>query len=82
MKILLSNDDGIFARGIEVLALTLIGKGHDVYIVAPDEDASGTGHGLTINKPLRYRKYKINGGECCEKTICNSSVCATFGLPK
>ena len=60
MKILLSNDDGIFARGIEVLALTLIGRGHDVYIVAPDEDASGTGHGLTINKPLRYRRYMIN----------------------
>ena len=61
MKILLSNDDGIFARGIEILAMTLIERGHDVYVVAPDEDASGTGHGLTINKPLRYRKYNING---------------------
>ena len=55
MKILLSNDDGIFAKGIETLAMVLIERGHDVYVVAPDEDASGTGHGLTINKPLRYR---------------------------
>ena len=61
MKILLSNDDGIFAKGIETLAMVLIERGHDVYVVAPDEDASGTGHGLTINKPLRYRKYNING---------------------
>ena len=61
MKILLSNDDGIFAKGIETLAITLIANGHDVYIVAPDENSSGTGHGLSINKPLRYKKYKRNG---------------------
>lgn len=61
MKILLSNDDGIFAKGIETLALTLIERGHDVYVVAPDENSSGTGHGLTLNKPLRYRKYNLNG---------------------
>lgn len=61
MKILLSNDDGIFAKGIEALASTLIEKGHDVYVVAPDENSSGTGHGLTLDKPLRYRKYNLNG---------------------
>ena len=45
MKILLSNDDGIFAKGIETLAMVLIERGHDVYVVAPDEDAMAGGQG-------------------------------------
>lgn len=53
MKLLLSNDDGIFALGIRSLANTLAQAGHDVTVVCPDRERSATGHGLTLHDPIR-----------------------------
>jgi 5'-nucleotidase len=53
MKLLVGNDDGIFAPGIRALANTLALAGHQVIVVCPDRERSATGHGLTIHKPLR-----------------------------
>ncbi len=53
MKILISNDDGIFALGIRSLANGLAEVGHDVTVVCPDHERSATGHGLTIHQPIR-----------------------------
>ncbi|HEY9827837.1 MAG TPA: 5'/3'-nucleotidase SurE, partial [Stenomitos sp.] len=53
MNILVGNDDGIFAPGIRTLANTLAAAGHCVTVVCPDRERSATGHGLTIDKPLR-----------------------------
>ncbi|WP_346290681.1 5'/3'-nucleotidase SurE [Sphaerothrix gracilis] len=53
MKILVSNDDGIFALGIRTLANTLAAAGHEVTVVCPDRERSATGHGLTLHKPIR-----------------------------
>lgn len=53
MKILVSNDDGIFALGIRTLANTLAAAGHEVKVVCPDRERSATGHGLTLHKPIR-----------------------------
>lgn len=53
MKLLLSNDDGIFAPGIRALADTLAAAGHQVTVVCPDRERSATGHGLTLHKPIR-----------------------------
>lgn len=53
MKILVSNDDGIFALGIRTLANTLATAGHQVTVVCPDRERSATGHGLTMHKPIR-----------------------------
>lgn len=52
MKILCTNDDGIFARGIDlnIEVCTAVG---DVYIVAPDREQSGASHSLTLHRPLR-----------------------------
>lgn len=65
MNILLSNDDGVFAYGLEVLYkhLSRIGK---VWVVAPLEERSTTGHALTIHKPLRVTRldngfYGVSG---------------------
>lgn len=52
MRILVSNDDGIHARGIQTLAATLATK-HSVTVVAPDRERSAMGHALTLHKPLR-----------------------------
>ena len=53
MKLLLSNDDGIFAPGIKALANGLADAGHETIVVCPDRERSATGHGLTLHKPIR-----------------------------
>ena len=53
MRLLVSNDDGIFAPGLRALADTLAQAGHEVTVVAPDRERSATGHGLTLHKPIR-----------------------------
>lgn len=58
MRILVTNDDGIYAEGIYRLALALSSIG-DVLIVAPDRQRSATGHAITVHKPLRAEKVKF-----------------------
>jgi 5'-nucleotidase len=53
MKLLVSNDDGVFALGIRALANTLAEAGHEVTVVCPDRERSATGHGLTLHQPIR-----------------------------
>lgn len=52
MRILLSNDDGVHAIGLRVIFEELKKLGN-VWVVAPLEEKSTTGHSLTIHKPLR-----------------------------
>ena len=65
MRILLSNDDGVHAVGLKVLQRELKKLG-DVWVVAPLEEKSTTGHSLTLHKPLRLiemgdRFFGVNG---------------------
>lgn len=59
MRILLSNDDGVYATGINVLAQTLA-KISEIDIVAPDRNRSGASNSLTLNAPLRIRRLDSN----------------------
>ncbi|MEO7218610.1 MAG: 5'/3'-nucleotidase SurE [Gemmatimonadaceae bacterium] len=52
MNILCSNDDGIFAAGLDVLVRAASQLG-DVTVVAPDREQSATSHSLTMHRPLR-----------------------------
>lgn len=54
MKILISNDDGFFAPGINAL-IDVLGKEHDLYIVAPQDQQSAKSHALTLNNPIRVK---------------------------
>ena len=56
MRILLSNDDGIHAPGLASLVKALEGVG-EVFVVAPLEEKSTTGHSLTLAGPLRVKKF-------------------------
>lgn len=60
MKILLCNDDGIHAPGIDALHKALTGIG-DLHIVAPDTERSATGHAITIFDPIRTTSVEKNG---------------------
>jgi 5'-nucleotidase len=65
MRILISNDDGYFAPGIEALAAT-ISEIAEIVVVAPAQDYSGASNSLTLDRPLNLRKasngyYFVNG---------------------
>lgn len=59
MKILVTNDDGINAPGIAVLAEALAELG-EVVVVAPDRERSAVGHALTLHHPLRATRLAPN----------------------
>lgn len=54
-RILLTNDDGIHAEGIDELEKSLREIG-DVFVVAPASEMSGASHSLTLARPLRIRQ--------------------------
>jgi 5'-nucleotidase len=66
MRILLTNDDGIEAPGLDVLEKIATDLTDDVWIVAPEHDNSGASHSLTLAEPLRMReigkrRYAVKG---------------------
>lgn len=58
MRILVSNDDGIYSPGIAALAEVAAEFG-TVRVVAPDVERSSAGHAITASRPLSYRPTKI-----------------------
>lgn len=56
MRILVTNDDGINAPGLAVLADIARALSTDVWVVAPETNQSGTSHSLTLHTPLRVRE--------------------------
>jgi 5'-nucleotidase len=65
MRILLSNDDGILAKGLGVLERACEPLG-ELYVVAPDREQSATSHSLTLHHPLRpvrlgERRWQVDG---------------------
>ena len=65
MRILLSNDDGYFSPGINMLAEHLSSLA-EIVVVAPERDRSGASNSLTLDRPLTIRKtqngfYYVNG---------------------
>jgi 5'-nucleotidase len=56
MRILVTNDDGIHAQGLEACEEIARILSDDVWVVAPETDQSGVSHSLSLNDPLRLRK--------------------------
>ena len=76
-RILVTNDDGIHAPGLQV-AFKESQKLGEAVIIAPEHDNSAASHSLTMNRPLRVRKsgeniYTING---------TPTACVTIGIGK
>lgn len=66
MRVLVSNDDGVDAPGIQALAAGLRAAGHEVLVVAPDRDRSGASNSLTLDAPIRVVQldqatWKVHG---------------------
>lgn len=82
MKLLISNDDGIFSLGIRTLANTLAEAGHDISVVCPDRERSATGHGLTLHDPIRAEVVESVFHPAVKAWACSGtpSDCVKLGL--
>ncbi|ADG17952.1 5'/3'-nucleotidase SurE [Paraburkholderia atlantica] len=70
-RVLLTNDDGIDAPGLAVLEAVAGELAHEVWVVAPEHDQSGTSHSISLHSPLRVsrqgeRRFGVTGtpGDC------------------
>jgi 5'-nucleotidase len=60
LRILVTNDDGIHAEGLDVCEEIAKALSDDVWVVAPEHDQSGVAHSLSLNDPLRLRQVADN----------------------
>ena len=56
MRILVTNDDGIYAPGLEIAEEIARQISDDVWVIAPETDQSGVAHALTLSDPIRVRE--------------------------
>ncbi len=59
MEILITNDDGIYAEGLDILVEAAMQIGN-VCVVVPEAENSACSHSITLNHPLRIRKIQPN----------------------
>ena len=78
MRILVANDDGVYARGLTILANALKTIA-DIDVVAPDRNRSGASNSLTLSNPLRYQQIE-NGFYSVEGTPTDCVHLALTGL--
>src|SRR3954462_13646709 len=81
MRILITNDDGVYSPGIAALAQVASRFG-EVRIVAPDVEMSSASHSITASRPVTYKRttlpapgleaYRVNG---------TPGACAMTGRP-
>ncbi|MCQ2735653.1 MAG: 5'/3'-nucleotidase SurE [bacterium] len=81
MKILITNDDGIGAEGIRVLAdeLSKIGE---VTVVAPDGNRSAVGHGVSFFTPLRIWGHDKENWHSCSGTPADCIIAGLYHIMK
>jgi 5'-nucleotidase len=66
VRVLLSNDDGVHAPGLEALAAAFGAQGDEVWVVAPDREQSASSHAISLHRPLRMhelgpRRFSVDG---------------------
>jgi 5'-nucleotidase len=79
MRILISNDDGIFSPGLTALAEVAAQFG-EVVIFAPDFEQSAVGHAITITRPLQYHRVKMMKGFEAYRVNGTPADCVAMGL--
>jgi len=79
MRFLLTNDDGIYARGLTALYREL-SKDAECIIVAPEIEQSAVGHAITISRPLMVRKARKNGSFLGYAVAGTPADCVKIGI--
>ena len=80
MKILISNDDGIFAPGIAALVKAFSDAGHEVLVCAPDSQRSAASHSLSIGRPLTVKEVDFPGAAKAYAIGGTPADCVKLGL--
>ena len=80
MKILISNDDGVFAPGIAALVLAFARAGHEVLVCAPDSQRSAASHGLTIGRAIPVKETALPGAARAYAIGGTPADCVKLGL--
>ncbi|HNQ65619.1 MAG TPA: 5'/3'-nucleotidase SurE [Smithella sp.] len=79
MRFLLTNDDGIYAKGLSALYKEL-SKEADCLIVAPETEQSAVGHAITISRPLMVRRATKNN-QFLGYAVCGTPAdCVKLGI--
>lgn len=80
MRILLTNDDGIYSDGIQALRKRLEDE-HEIFLFAPDRERSATGHAITLHHPLRAKEMSFDDGKAkCWAIDGTPSDCVKLGI--
>ncbi len=79
MKILITNDDGINARGIIALAKE-ISKKHEIIVVSPREQKSASSHSISIHNPIKIREEKLDENFKAYSLVGTPADCTQAGL--
>jgi len=79
MRFLLTNDDGIYARGLAALVQEL-SKDAECLVVAPEIEQSAVGHAITIARPLMVRKARKNGNFIGYAVAGTPADCVKIGI--
>ncbi len=78
-RFLLTNDDGIYARGLRALYQEL-SRDAECLIVAPETEQSAVGHAITLSRPLMVRKARKNGAFLGYSVLGTPADCVKIGL--
>lgn len=62
MRVLVTNDDGVFADGLRALVRE-VSRVAEVLVIAPERQQSATGHAITLHKPLRLEPVEVEGAD-------------------
>jgi len=79
MRILVTNDDGIYSPGIAALAKAA-GAFGEVCVVAPDVERSSAGHAITASLPLTYRRTPVPEGVEAYRVNGTPADCVALGI--
>ena len=79
MRILITNDDGVFAEGLLALKQALDAVA-DVTVLAPEGPRSACGHSITLHKPLRLSEVALSDGSEAWTSNGTPSDCVTLAL--
>ncbi len=81
MNILISNDDGVQARGLQELARALHqDAGASIYVCAPDGQRSASGHGITMNERIEVSEVILDNVEIAYQTSGLPADCVKIGM--
>jgi 5'-nucleotidase len=79
MRLLISNDDGIFSPGLALLARVAREYG-DVVVVAPDVENSSASHSISSSRPLSYRRAQFADGIEAYRVNGTPADCVALGM--